>query len=229
MLALAPRAEERSGVPHSNDDPLERLPQELRLGEILKAFNSSVVDYVVVGGMAAVLHGAEVSTVDLDLVIEQSRANRDRAIDALDMLGAERTTYTPDVTGSGEPLPADGEGLVEPVESFRTRQGNVDLLREALVVGGYNDLHATAQVFFVDDQDVYVASLEAVIVSKEASGSTKDLLHLRSLYDLRAVLQQEEHAEEAALRAEREAAERAAEFGIDHDDSPPEPDLGPDR
>lgn len=114
MLVLVLRTERPSSVPQSSDDPLERLPREIHLRAILQAFNSSGVEYVV-GGMAAVLHGAEVSTVDLDVVIEQSRANRDRAIDALEMIGAERITYTPNVaeritytpnvTGPGEPLP----------------------------------------------------------------------------------------------------------------------------
>lgn len=182
-------------MPEHSDDPLERLAPEFRLRVILEAFNNNGVQYVIIGGMAAVLHGAEVSTVDVDMVLEQSRANRDRAIEALLSLGAERITYTREMVGPGEEIPESGEGLVEAVECFRTREGRVDLLREADVIGGYSDLSEKAEVFFVDDQDVHVADLDSIIAAKEASSEDKDRRQLRSLYDLRDALEREEAAE----------------------------------
>lgn len=199
-------------VPDMGDDPLGKLPHDFRPEVIFEVLNRYDVRYVIVGGMAAVLHGAEVSTVDLDLVIDQSRANRDRAVDALAAMNAERVTYTRDAVGPGEVLPENGDGLVEPVESFRTRDGRIDLLREALVIGGYNDLSANALVFFVEDQEVYVADLDSVIAAKEASTERKDQLHLRALYDLRNALDHEEAQELRTETYSRSPTNRLAEI-----------------
>ena len=190
-------------MPEMGGDPLEHLAADFRPEAIIEAFNDHGVQYVIVGGLAAVLHGAEVSTVDLDLVIEQSRANRDRVIDALGSLDAERITYMRDVPGPGETIPVNGDGLIEPVESFRTREGDVDLLREALVIGGFNDLSDTAQVFFVEDQELLVVDLDSLILAKEAGTERKDELQLRALYDLRDALEQEDAAELQAYEREQ--------------------------
>jgi predicted nucleotidyltransferase len=60
------------------------------IGEIegvLEALNRARVRYLVVGGVAVVLHGYLRTTADLDLVIQLERENILRAIDALAGLG----------------------------------------------------------------------------------------------------------------------------------------------
>ena len=51
--------------------------------EILELLNKHQVEYVVIGGVAAVLHGAPVTTFNLDELVRQKRATnraKDRAI-----------------------------------------------------------------------------------------------------------------------------------------------------
>ncbi|MBW1690691.1 MAG: hypothetical protein JRJ70_08075 [Deltaproteobacteria bacterium] len=51
--------------------------------EILKTLTEHEVDFIVVGGVCAVLHGAPVTTFDLDLVHSRSPENLERLILAL--------------------------------------------------------------------------------------------------------------------------------------------------
>src|SRR6185369_4355208 len=51
--------------------------------EAVEVLTRHDVDFIVVGGFAAILEGAPVSTFDLDLVHERSHANIARLLDAL--------------------------------------------------------------------------------------------------------------------------------------------------
>jgi hypothetical protein len=58
-----------------------------RFEPVLEALNEAEVRYLVVGGVAVVLHGHLRTTGDLDLVIDMSPDNLARALDALERLG----------------------------------------------------------------------------------------------------------------------------------------------
>lgn len=45
---------------------------------VIEAFNKFEVDYVLVGGVAVILHGLERLTRDIDIFVENSKANIDR-------------------------------------------------------------------------------------------------------------------------------------------------------
>ena len=52
------------------------------LEALLRALCEQEIAFVIVGGAAAVLHGAPTTTQDLDIVPEQSEANLDRLLEA---------------------------------------------------------------------------------------------------------------------------------------------------
>lgn len=56
--------------------------------EILKVLSEHKVDFIIVGGICGVLHGAPVSTFDLDVVYSRSPENLDRLMSALEFLDA---------------------------------------------------------------------------------------------------------------------------------------------
>jgi predicted nucleotidyltransferase len=56
--------------------------------EILKVLSKHKVDFIIVGGVCAVLHGAPVTTFDLDLVHSRSPENLNRLMSALEDLEA---------------------------------------------------------------------------------------------------------------------------------------------
>jgi len=58
-----------------------------RFEPVLKALNDAGVRYLVVGGVAVVLHGHLRTTGDLDLVVDLSPDNLGRALDALEAIG----------------------------------------------------------------------------------------------------------------------------------------------
>ena len=60
-----------------------------RFEPVLKALNDAKVRFLVVGGVAVVLHGHLRTTADLDLVVELSPDNLARALDAFERAGFE--------------------------------------------------------------------------------------------------------------------------------------------
>ncbi|MCG6964794.1 MAG: nucleotidyltransferase family protein [Acidobacteria bacterium] len=63
------------------------FPIAPRFEPILRALNDAGVRYLVVGGVAVVLHGHLRTAADLDLVVELSTENLTRALDALERAG----------------------------------------------------------------------------------------------------------------------------------------------
>jgi hypothetical protein len=59
------------------------------ISAVLAALDESGVSFVVVGGVAVLLHGHNRTTVDLDVVIDLAAHDAVRAIDALTSLGFE--------------------------------------------------------------------------------------------------------------------------------------------
>ena len=63
------------------------VPMAQRFEPVLRAINEAGVRYLIVGGVAVVLHGHLRTTGDLDLVVELSPENLVRALDALEDSG----------------------------------------------------------------------------------------------------------------------------------------------
>ena len=81
---------------------------EFRPHEILAVLDAHDVRYVLIGGLAAVLHGAPHVTTDVDVVPEEAKRNLERLSAALEELGARiRVTGEPD----GVPFDHSGESL----------------------------------------------------------------------------------------------------------------------
>lgn len=70
---------------------------------ICAILNEEGVDYVVVGGFAAVVRGSSLPTRDIDVVPSRSKENLDRLGRALRRMGAQIRT-------EGDPLPAPLDG-----------------------------------------------------------------------------------------------------------------------
>ena len=54
-----------------------------RLGAVFKSFQNHEVRYVVIGGVAANVHGVPRATFDLDICIEATRENAQNLLNAL--------------------------------------------------------------------------------------------------------------------------------------------------
>lgn len=154
---------------------------------ILQVLASHDVRFVLVGGLAATLHGSPAVTYDVDVAAEQTEANLARLTQALRELAAVR--YTDREGPIGEPA---ASRFTEDVEQFASPVGYIDVLRWVPVAGGYEQLVDRAEPIEVGGVRVLVAALPDVIASKEAADRPKDRAHLPSLYALRDELDRPE-------------------------------------
>lgn len=150
---------------------------------ILRILEHHGVEYVVVGGFAAVVHGATRPTRDIDITPATTPDNLDRLAAALRELDARiRTDAEPD----GLPFSTSGESLAgQRVLNLQTRHGELDLtIRPAAFEGGYDDLTPGASRRIIGGVEVLVAALQDVIRSKETAARRKDQEALPELYRL---------------------------------------------
>lgn len=127
------------------------------------------VDFIVVGGVCAVLHGAPVTTFDLDLVHVRSDANVEKLLLALDDLKAIfREQPSRRLSPAGSHLLSSGHQLL------LTRYGPLDLLGTIGPGLGYEELLPHTAEFAVDDLTIRVLDLETLIAVKEHTGREKD-------------------------------------------------------
>ena len=139
-----------------------------RLLDVFASFQKHKVEYVVIGGIAAVLHGVPRATFDLDVLIEASADNAQRLLDAL----AEANFATATL------ITAD-ELLAHEITIFRDRV-RIDVQTSTPGVN-FREVWQKKVVMSYQGQEFYVASKEDVILSKRAAGRDKDLEDVRML------------------------------------------------
>lgn len=160
------------------------MPEQFRPEEILAALARHEVRYVLIGGLAATLHGSPHLTQDVDITPDPARDNVGRLSAALTELDARVRAQ-----GLESPLPfshdADSLGAVG-VWNLATRFGDLDISFVPTGTNGYPDLAQQAVVVEIDAGPVRVASLADIIRSKQAANRPKDQLTLPTLRELLA-------------------------------------------
>jgi hypothetical protein len=153
-----------------------------RFAEILRLLAENEVEFVVVGMTAGILHGAPVTTVDLDLVHRRSPENVTRLLRVLAELDA---TYRHDPRGL---RPAESHLVGPGHQLLKTRLGDLDCLGAIDQDRRYEDLlPLTVEMVLSEGRTVRVLSLHALIDAKERAGRPKDLA---ALPVLRATLEE---------------------------------------
>jgi len=138
---------------------------------LLRVLSRHEVDYIVIGGVSAVLQGAPVSTFDLEIVHSRSPKNVERLLAALRELGAYYREHE-----TTRPVPEERRLQGGGHHLLMTRCGPLDLLGE--VSGGrvFADLEGKAVTMEIEpDLRVRVLTLAMLIVLKEELGGEKDL------------------------------------------------------
>ena len=152
---------------------------------ILKTLRHHKVDFIIVGGVCAVLHGAPLATFDLDVVHSRERDNLARLSAALEDLGAlYRVPGHHEMKLSPSYLASEGPQLL------MTRFGPLDLLGTIGKGRDYDQLlQETVEMEVGPALKVRVSTLESLIKTKEETGQEKDraaLPVLRRLLEERA-------------------------------------------
>jgi hypothetical protein len=146
-------------------------------GEIIAALERHGVQYVVIGGLAATLHGSPLMTTDADICPARGLDNLERLARALVELGARvRTPGVPE--GLAFACDAGFLSRIEIVLNLTTRFGDLDLSILPSGTAGYEDLRRDAVLMSLMGRPVSVASLRDVIRSKQAADRPKDRLAL---------------------------------------------------
>ena len=137
--------------------------------QLLEQLLDASVEFILVGGAAAVIRGAPVTTQDIDIVHSRESSNVDRLIQVLPSLEARV------VDAAGRNLKPERASLSGTGQSLlRTRLGRVDVL-DALHDGrGYAELLASAETVDFDGRSLRVIDLQTLIEIKSATGRAKD-------------------------------------------------------
>ena len=139
-----------------------------RLKEVFASFQNHKVKYLVIGGIAAVLHGVPRATFDLDILIEATPKNAQRLLEAMEEAKL----------GTAVLITAD-ELLENEITIFRDRvRIDVQTSTPGLV---FADAWKNREKMEFQGQALNVVSKEDLIASKRAAGRAVDLEDVRLL------------------------------------------------
>jgi hypothetical protein len=156
---------------------------EFAFTDALRELRVHGVDFVCIGGVAAVLRGANYVTFDLDVCPDPARENLERLSTALRALDARIAVEGVD---EGFAFSHDGESLARArVWNLITSKGRLDLVFIPAGTNGFADLVRDAEPLELDGVTALVASLDDLIRSKRAANREKDRQSLPILERLR--------------------------------------------
>ena len=152
-------------------------PAYADLDALIQALLGAGVEFIVVGGAAAVLHGAPITTQDLDIVHRRTPENVQRLSDLLAKLDA--TVRGRDLRPSAELLRGVGQ------LNLSTSLGPLDPLCVLPDGRDYEQLLDHTTVLTDGSSQIRVLDLETLIAVKAAAGRARDKLVLPILIALR--------------------------------------------
>ena len=135
--------------------------------DLLKSLNAHSVDFVIIGATAFPIHGYARASLDIDIFIRPEPRNAARAFDALHDFGYDM----PEITL---------EDLL--AKKVLIRQYLVETDIHPFVTGiTFDQVWKNRVSGTFGKEEVYYASLDDLIIMKEAAGRTKDLEDVKVL------------------------------------------------
>ncbi|HEY8993915.1 MAG TPA: nucleotidyltransferase [Lacunisphaera sp.] len=161
----------------------------LNFGQLLQRLTDAGLEFVLVGGFAAVSHGSFNVTRDVDICAVLTEENVAKLRQAL-------KDWNPTHRMTPQKLsfllyPPAGESVNN--LCLQTDKGMVNILTSIKGVGDFQRLNAAAEEILVDGQKIRVIALNDLIKAKEAMGRERDLMTAKEL---------------RAIAAKREAAKK---------------------
>jgi len=154
-------------------------PKVADLEALLEALLEANIEFIVVGGAAAVIHGAPVTTMDLDVIYRMTADNIDRLMALLERLDTRvRDPAGRDLAPLRSHLEATGPLLLS------TNLGPLDPMATLADGRGYDELLRHSIQSDESDLSVRILDLETLIEVKTAAGRAKDRLMLPVLLAL---------------------------------------------
>ena len=144
---------------------------------VIQVFSGAGIECVIVGGLAATIHGSARLTQDVDFVYARTRANLDRLVDVL-------RPHAPYPRGAPPGLPFHwSRATVERGLNFTltTAIGDIDLLGEIPGGGNYEALLPRSMEVELFGCRCRCLDLPGLVRAKRAAGRPKDLDALAEL------------------------------------------------
>lgn len=141
------------------------------------------VEFILIGGLAARLHGSPTVTDDLDISHSKERANLERLATCLTAMDA--TLRLPDPEERFD-MKLDWRFLHAADNfTFWTDFGALDCLALPAGIESYAELASRALEMDLESVTIRVASLDDLMAMKQAAGRRKDLIELEILAALK--------------------------------------------
>lgn len=154
-------------------------PRQADLDALIEALVGAGVEFIVIGGAAAVLHGAPTTTWDLDIVHSRTPENVGRLQALLEELHAViRDPAGRDVRPT--PRHLEGGGQLQLLTDF----GPLDVLGRLHDGRGYDELLAKSETLGDGSVQIRVLDLPTLIEVKAGAGRAKDRLLIPTLLAL---------------------------------------------
>lgn len=150
-------------------------------GRLLTVLASHEVQFIIVGGVAATIHGSARLTSDLDIVYARDHENLQRLVAALQPL-------QPYLRGApaGLPFQFDEHTLRAGLNfTLTTDAGAIDLLGEIAGAGGFGALRAHTVDVTLFGTVHQCIDIDTLIAAKRAAGRPKDLEVIAELEAIR--------------------------------------------
>lgn len=139
--------------------------------DVFRSLRVHEVRYLVVGGVAAIVHGVPRTTFDLDLLVEATEANARRLLEALESAGLGSAALT------------SPQAVIAHEITVLKDQIRIDLLTTIPGVR-FEDAWTRREKRSIDGIDYWIISRADLIAAKQASGRPKDLEDARALQGL---------------------------------------------
>ena len=148
---------------------------------LLRILSEAGVEFIVIGGVAAAVHGAARVTFDLDVVYRRTADNIGRLVLAL-------TPYHPYLRGAppGLPFRWDAPTIQRGLNfTLTTDVGDLDVLGEVIGGGAYEALLSSTVAVRAFGVECRLLDLDRLIEVKRAAGRPKDFEAIAELETVR--------------------------------------------
>jgi len=147
------------------------------LTDIIERLIVADVDFVLVGGLAAVTHGSSMTTQDIDICCDFSSENLLRLQSALEGLNPIHRMTT-------NRLPLEltraNSGSLKNMY-LDTDWGQLDCLGEVLGLGNFEQVKLQSETLELDGNVCRILRIDALISAKKAMGRPKDIETIKQL------------------------------------------------
>ena len=154
----------------------------MQISSLLQRLCNADIDFVIVGGYAAVLHGSSMVTRDLDVCMVLSAENVEKIRDLFRDLHPTHRQTPQRLSFLDNPEP----GLPMKNLYLQTDLGAIDFLGAITGIGSFDDVNQGAVQVELFGKRLKVIGVQDLIKAKEALGRQKDLI---TALELRAILE----------------------------------------